>query len=190
MVRIHSALGYAVPPGGARLVLQIHDEFLLEVAGGCPAFGDTIAFLGTWKLVFVLPRMLVSGCAQFPFPAIPALIALGASPTPLPRHAQRTCWSRWRAWCGTPWRAAWWRPARGPRCACRCACAWPSGAAGASCRSWSCPERSPPSTFYSGTARLEAAPLGCLPAGPNLYMLFYSFILPLSLVPFPLLLCS
>ena len=33
MVGIHGALARELPPGGARLVLQIHDEFLLEVAG-------------------------------------------------------------------------------------------------------------------------------------------------------------
>lgn len=33
MIAIHSGLAAALPPGAARLVLQIHDEFLLEVAG-------------------------------------------------------------------------------------------------------------------------------------------------------------
>ena len=35
MIAIHTALARQLPPGSARLVLQIHDEFLLEVAGGC-----------------------------------------------------------------------------------------------------------------------------------------------------------
>lgn len=33
MVAIHCRLAHALPAGAAHLVLQIHDEFLFEVAG-------------------------------------------------------------------------------------------------------------------------------------------------------------
>ncbi len=42
MVRIHGRLGRELAPGAARLVLQIHDEFLLEVAGGRHAMSTLI----------------------------------------------------------------------------------------------------------------------------------------------------
>lgn len=49
MIAIHARLAAQAPPGAARLVLQIHDEFLLEVAGGWAApLPSFVCFAQLW----------------------------------------------------------------------------------------------------------------------------------------------
>lgn len=171
MVGIHGALARELPPGGARLVLQIHDEFLLEVAGArCVPWSRARA-----RCVGVGACQRVTGGQQH-------RQARSIEPPPrIPCPLQSRCWSAWRAWCSASWRgrpprrrwvgapAGWWRavhglvlrvsrrgerasrgpapahhPLPGRSCACRCACAWRRGPPGASCRSCSCSPASRP----------------------------------------------